>query len=193
MIQNTTDSNWRHFAVEPRVSISLALSSNLYRRSDNSAHYPHLTVTTTLKSPEVATVELRGEEDSGTILESSFRLEHFEFYDLTDSRAVDKTPFPGTCDPRVNLEPRQVIELHEGQAVKTSQQLEDMNPLADPVRMLQAGHEYRITLKPQKVWWVAKSKAELFGGREWIPVGELPDGSLMRLSSEDELRLKVEA
>lgn len=174
------------------MSITLALSSNIYRRSDDSAHYPHLTVTTTLESPNVATVELRGEEDSGTILESGFRLEHFEFYDLTDARVVDKTPFPGTCDPRVELEPRQVIELKKGQALKTSQQLEDMNPLADPVRMLKAGHEYSITLKPQRVWWVAKSKADLFGGREWIPVGDLPDGPLMRLASEDELRLKVE-
>lgn len=52
----------------------------------------------------------------------------------------------------MDLEPRQCIELKQSQALETSQQLEDVNPLADPVRMLQAGHEYRITLKPQSVW-----------------------------------------
>lgn len=182
----------RYLVAEPTVSIRLTLTSNTYRRSEDSANYPCLIATTTLKSPKIATVELRGEEDSGTILESGFRLEHFEFYDLRDSRTVDMTPFPGTCDPRVDLEPRQIIELKKDRALETSQQLEDMNPLADPVRMLQGGHEYKITLKPQNVWWVAKRKAELFDGREWIPVGELPDGPLMRLTSEDELRLKVE-
>ncbi|KAK4981140.1 hypothetical protein LTR28_004192 [Elasticomyces elasticus] len=174
------------------ITISLALTSNIYRRSDDGRNYPRLIVTTTLESPEVATVELRGEKDSGTILETSFCLEHLEFYDLTDSRVVVKTPFRGTCEPRVYLEPHHVVELKQDQALKTSQHFEDMDPLADPVRMLKVGHEYRITLKPQNVWWVAKSKAELFDRRDLIPVKELPEGPLMRLASKDELRLKVE-
>lgn len=104
-----------------------------------------------LQSPEVAAVKLRGERGSGTILEDGFWLEHFEFYDLTDSRAVNATPFPGTRDPRMHLEPRHIVELKKGQALVTDMQLEDMEPLADPVRMLQAGHEYKITLRPQDV------------------------------------------
>jgi hypothetical protein len=75
----------------------------------------------------------------------------------------------------------------------TRQDLEDASPLSDPVRQLQNGHEYRITLKPQTVWCFAGSKAELFGGKKNIPVGDLPEGMMVRLESADELRLKVEA
>jgi hypothetical protein len=75
----------------------------------------------------------------------------------------------------------------------TRQDLEDASPLSDPVRQLQNGHEYRITLKPQTVWCFAGSKEELFGGRKDIPVEDLPEGMMVRLESADELRLEVEA
>ncbi len=176
----------------PTVSISLSLTSNTYRRSDNEDAYPRLVVTTNLISPELATVDLRGETDSGTVLGPIFRLEHFEFYDLTESRTVDMSPFPGTCEPRLELQPYQVIELKRRIPLETGTRLDDINPLADPVRLLKAGHEYDITLKPQKVRWVGMSKAELFRAREDIPIEELPEGPLMTLGSEDKLRLKVE-
>lgn len=177
---------------ESNVTINLALTSGVYRRSDSSSKWPQIVVKTTLKSPESACVELRGEFDSGTILESSFRLEHFEFFDLKTSQPIVKTPFEGTCEPRVFLEPRHVVELKQSQPLETRQQLEDVNPLADPVRMLKADHQYRITLKEQKVWWIGKSKAELFGESSLIPINDLPDGPFMALASSDELILKVE-
>lgn len=175
------------------LTISLELTSNVYRRSDDSEQWPRLLVKATLNSPEIACVELRGEFDSGTVLESSFRLEHFDFFDLTTSQSVDKTPFEGTCEPRDFLQPRHVIEIKKGLPIATSQLLEDMNPLADPVRMLKAGHEYRIRLKEQKVWWLGRSKADLFKERTKIPVDDLPDDDpLLKLASGDELRLRVE-
>lgn len=80
------------------VKIELSLTSNTYRRS--SSNVPELVVTTTLADPDVLTIELRGENYNGTILEDGFRIEHFKFYDLTKRREViNKNPFPGTCDP----------------------------------------------------------------------------------------------
>ncbi len=178
--------------IVPEVVVSLALTSHIYRRSDTVENHPHLAVTAYLKSPDVIVVEIRGEFDSGTVLEDSFRLEHFEWYDLTTDRIVDKTPFPGTCDPRLDMERWNVVELTHCHPLKTYKLLDNVDPGADPVRMLEAGHKYRIVLKPQRLWWIAKSKAELFREKKVIPIEELPHPPLLRLECSDELILEVE-
>jgi hypothetical protein len=87
------------------VKIKLSLSSDTYRRS--SPDTPELIVKTTISNADVLTMELREEQDNGTILEEGFRMENFKFYDLTtDSEVINKDPFPGTCEPREALYPR---------------------------------------------------------------------------------------
>jgi hypothetical protein len=174
------------------VKIELSLTSDTYRRSSPDA--PELVVTTTTTNADVLTLELRGEQDNGTILEEGFRIEHFTFYDLTtDSEVINTNPFPSTCEPREDLYPYSVVELRSSEPLVIRQDLEDVSPLSDPVRQLRNGHEYRITLKPQTVWCFAGSKEELFGGKKNILVEELLEGMMVRLESADELRLKVEA
>jgi hypothetical protein len=174
------------------VKIELSLTSSTYRRSSPDA--PELIVTTTISNADVLTLELREEQDNGTILEEGFRMEHLTFYDLTTgSEVINKDPFPGTCEPREDLWPRSVVEIQSSKPLVTRQYIEDMSPLSDPVRQLENGHEYRITLKPQTVWCFAGSKEGLFGGKESVPVGDLPEGIMVRLESKDELRLKVVA
>jgi hypothetical protein len=154
-----------------------------------------LIVTTTISNAYVLTLELREEQDNGTILEEGFRMEHFKFYDLTTgSEVINENPFPGTCETREVLWSQSVLEIRSSRPPVTRQYFEDVSPLSDPVRQLVNGHEYRITLKPQTVWCFAGSKEELFGGKEDISVEDLPEGMMMvRLESADELRLKVEA
>jgi hypothetical protein len=174
------------------VKIELSLTSDTYRRS--SPDTPELIVKTTISNADVLTLELRGERDNGTILKEGFRMEHFKFYDLTtDSEVINKDPFPGTCEPREALCPRSVVEIQSSKLLVTKHDIEDMSPLSDPVRQLVNGREYRITLKPQAVWCFAGSKEELFGGKERVPVEDLPEGNMVKLESADELRLKVEA
>ena len=176
------------------VKIELSLTSDTYRRS--SPDVPELLVTTTISSAgiDALTLELREEQDNGTILEEGFRMQHFTFYDLTtDSEVINTNPFPGTCEPREDLYPRSVVEIHSSKPLVTRQDLEDVSPLSDPVRQLLNGHEYRVTLKPQTVWCFAGTKEELFRGRTHVDVKDLPDGIMVRLESADELRLKVEA
>lgn len=173
------------------MSIELSLTSNTYRRSATDA--PELVATTTLSNAEVLTIELRAEKDNGTILENDFRIEHFTFYDITtDNEVVTNNPFPGTCEPRDALYPYNCVELKAFNPLVTKQMLDDMSPLSDPVRQLEAGHEYRITLLPQTVWYFAGSKEELFRGRSSVPAEELPEGEQVTLKSVTELRLKVE-
>ena len=174
------------------VKIELFLTSDTYRRS--SSESPELAVTTTIADADVLTIELRGQKDNGTILEDGFRMEHFKFYDLTKRReVVNKNPFPGTCDPRFALQPYNVVELRSSSPLVVRQVLDDISPLSDPVRQLEAGHENRITLKPQTVWCFAGSKKDLFDGKSSVCVEDLPEGTLIRLESATELKLKVEA
>lgn len=176
----------------PEAKIELSLTSNAYRRSSSDAI--ELFVTTTVANADVLTVELRGEKDNGTILEDGFRIEHFNFYDITKRREViNKDPFPGTCEARFALHPYDVVELRSSSPLVARQMLDDISPLSDPVRQLEAGHEYRITLKPQTVWCCAGSKKDLFNGASSVDVGNLPDGVLVRLESTSELKLKVKA
>lgn len=174
------------------VKIELSLTSNTYRRSSSDA--PELVVKSTIANADVLIVELRGENDNGTILEDGFRIEHFNFYDLNKRREIiNKDPFPGTCDPRFALQPYNVVELRSSSPLVMRQTLDDISPLSDPVRQLEVGHEYRITLKPQTVWGFAGSKKDLFDGQSSVDVDDLPDGILVRLESTVELKLKVEA
>lgn len=61
------------------------------------------------------------------------------------------------------------------------------------MRQLEIGHKYRITLKPQTIWSFVGSKKDLFEGKSGVDVGDLPEGTLVRLESETELRLKAQA
>jgi len=174
------------------VQIELSLTSNTYRRSSRDA--PELVVTTSIANADVLTIELRGEKDDGTILEDGFRIEHFKFYDLTKRREViNKNPFPGTCDARFALQSYSLVELRSSSPHVVRQVLDGISPMSDPVRQLEVGHEYRITLKPQTVWSFAGSKKDLFDGESSIDVEDLPEGTLTRLESATELKLKVEA
>lgn len=101
-------------------------------------------------------------------------------------------PHEGLCDPGDSLYPFQVITLIPGPPFITSQEFDTVSPLSDPVSQLKAGHEYRIRLKPQEVWWIRKTEEELFDGRDHIPIDDLPNVPLVRLESADELRVKVE-
>jgi hypothetical protein len=174
------------------VQIELSLTSNTYRRSSRDA--PELVVTTSIANADVLTIELRGEKDDGTILEDGFRIEHFKFYDLTKRREViNKNPFPGTCDARFALQSYSLVELRSSSPHVVRQVLDGISSMSDPVRQLEVGHEYRITLKPQTVWSFAGSKKDLFDGESSIDVEDLPEGTLTRLESATELKLKVEA
>jgi hypothetical protein len=174
------------------VQIELSLTSNTYRRSSRDA--PELVVTTSIANADVLTIELRGEKDNGTILEDGFRIEHFKFYDLTKRREViNKNPFPGTCDARFALQSYSLVELRSSSPHVVRQVLDGISSMSDPVRQLEVGHEYRITLKPQTVWSFAGSKKDLFDGESSIDVEDLPEGTLTRLESATELKLKVEA
>jgi hypothetical protein len=175
------------------VKIELSLTSDTYRRS--SPDLTDLVVTVTITNVDVLTVEIRGEKDNGTILENGFRVEHFTFHDLaTGDEVINKNPFPGTCDPGDSLAPYDTVELQSSSSpFVTRHGLEDMDPLCDPVRQLKNGHAYRVTLKPQTVWCFAGSKKQLFGDQRYIPIEDLPKGTMVRLESSDELTLKVEA
>ena len=174
------------------VKIELSLTSNVYRRSSSKA--PELVVTAMIANADVLTIELRGEKDSGTILEDGFRIEHFNFYDLSTRREViNKNPFPGTCEARFALQPYSLVELRSSSPLVVRQRLDGISPLSDPVRQLEVGHEYRITLKPQTVWCFVGSKKDLFDGKSSVDVEDLPEGALVRLESAVELKLKVEA
>jgi len=180
------------FRKVPTVHIKVALTSNTYYRSAPWSSHPQLVVTTTLLTPSLLTIENRGETDSGTILDDKIRAEHFEFFDLTTSKPVIHDLFPGTCDPWDALYPDVVTELHSDKPNSVSLLLDDMSPLADPVNILEIGHEYRLTLKPQRVRCWGRSIDEIFGGKEDIPRGEIPDPKEVLLACDDELLLKVE-
>jgi hypothetical protein len=150
-----------------------------------------LIVETRLSGVKILTIELRGEFDSGTVLQNSFRAEHFEFIeDQTGQPVVMIDPFPGTCEPREILCRDGVVELFSKPFV-TSLRLEDMSPHSDPVRQLEVGHTYRMKLKPRRLSCCKGTVEELFRGRRYVPVEELP--LLVDVMSNDELLLKVEA
>lgn len=169
----------------------LTLSSNILRRSNNDLI--SLTVTTQLQhSTHPITLDVRGQFRAETVLEDGFRLQHFEWFDLTTGQIIEMEPHEGLCDPGDELHPYQVVTLRPGAPLVTSQVLDPVSPLCDPVMALKAGHEYRVRLRPQRVWWIAKTKEELFGGKDYVLVDDLPDVPYVRLESGDELRLKVE-
>ena len=69
-----------------------------------------------------------------------------------------------------------------------------MNPLSDPANILETGHEYRLTLKPQKVRCWHQSIAEIFGDNlDGIPREEIPEAMEILLTCDDELLFTVEA
>lgn len=67
-----------------------------------------------------------------------------------------------------------------------------MSPLSDPVRLLEAGHEYRLRLKTQNIPAYMMSKEDLFRGRSSVPVEQLPEAVMITLDCQDEVVLKIE-
>lgn len=154
-----------------------------------------MTVATTLLKPSMATFELIGEFDTGNVLEDFFRHQHFDFFDLTTGQlVVNNNVFPGTCDPHADLYPRSVLEVHASKPHIINRPLEEIDPRSDPMRQLEVGHEYRITLKPQRILCYDRSIADLFGEKDHISRDELlPTAMEAVLASDDELILKIEA
>lgn len=167
----------------------------MYRRSAPEDEKPLLSITSTLLTPSLATFELIGEFDTGTVLEDWFRMQHFAIQDTATSLpVVNKDPFPGTCDPHADLYLRSVVELHAAKPYVTSRPLEDMDPGSDPVRDLEVGHEYSIKLNPQRILCYDRGIAEIFGSKDWTSRDELlPTAIEVELASDDELILKIEA
>jgi len=197
LVRCTQPSKWRNDANTcdsgGTIHVKAVLTSNIYRRSAPSSWRPDLVVTATLSKPSFLTVDIRGQTDSGTILTDAFRAEHFEFYDLTTSKLVVHDLFPGTCDPWDALYTDSVLELDSSKAVITSRTLGHEDIFSDPVNILEAGHEYRLTLKPQKLRCWERSADEMFGDKIGIPETEVPEARDILLTCDDVLVLKVEA
>lgn len=92
------------------VHVPILLTSPTLRFSDQNTSKPSIVVKTTLISPDVITVDIRGKRDAGTILggldqyrgldsDLEFEVENFGFYDATTSKPVVHDLFPGTCMP----------------------------------------------------------------------------------------------
>lgn len=195
------------------VHVAISLTSPTLRFSGQNTSKPSIVVKTTLISPDVITVDIRGKRDAGTILggldqfrgldsDLEFEVENFSFYDTTTSKPVVYDLFPGTCMPGDNF-----IELSSTQPRITKMQLRETDPLAAPVDELKAGHTYRVTLKPQTVRCWAGGVDDLLARREPAPPPEgeegeeVPEGPPaynypgamdLTLACEEELVLKVE-
>ena len=85
------------------------------------------------------------------------------------------------------------MELRSPSPHGVRQVLDGITPMSDPVRQLETGHEYRITLKPRTVWSFAGSKKDLFNGKSTVDFDDLSEGALIKLESKTELRLKLDA
>lgn len=87
------------------------------------------------------------------------------------------------------MAPYQTVELRPGIPLITEQYFDAISPLADPLRLVKAGHEYRIRLKPQDVWWISRKKQELF--RDQVYLHDLPEVQPLCLKAENEVTVKV--
>ncbi|KAF2169658.1 hypothetical protein M409DRAFT_52176 [Zasmidium cellare ATCC 36951] len=176
------------------VKIELSLTSNVYRRSAPLDEKPLFCVTATLLTPKIATVELIGEFDTGTILERWFRMQHFNIHDIvTGDHVVNEDPFPGTCDPHADLYLRSVLELHASQPYILCRPMDEIDPRSDPIRDLKIGHTYRFKLQPQRILCYDRSIVDLFGKDDYVSRDELlPTSIEMLLASDDEVILKIE-
>jgi hypothetical protein len=178
----------------PTLRIHLSLSTPIFRRfSSLELQLPTLTVSTTLHSPHPITLDTRGPLQNGTVLtNASFSFQHFSFYDLTTDQ-----PFTYPAEEREcgntggTLSAYDLLTLQPDKEYVTYGVMEDFWV---PLGMLEVGHEYRISLEPVDVWWTYRTQKELLGGKGYLEVdeGEMARGSLVRVESGDELRLKVE-
>ena len=102
------------------------------------------------------------------------------------------TPLENTCDPDDELRRDQLVALVQGGTPhETSQELEDVDPLCDPVRLLRDGHGYRIRLLPQKVRWQYGTADEVFVGEKYLPAGLMEKEVPLVFASSDELYVTV--
>ena len=150
-----------------------------------------LQVTTVLEHPRPVTVDLRGEFRSNTILEDTFYLQHFSWHDDTDDTVLATPEQKNLSDPGEPLSPTQVITLQPGVSHVTTQVIDEVSPLCDPLIKVRLGHEYSLKLRSQRVWWVEKTIDELFGSKEILQVDDLPKVEPLILASCDELRFMV--
>ncbi len=175
----------------PRVTIDLELSSQIFERTaSKECDLIKLVAKTTLHGTETITLDTRGLSDVGTVLEDTFSFELFEWYDQTSGEFIERPPQEGSGDFGGDLAPYQALELRPGIPLITEQYFDAISPLADPLRLVKAGHEYRIRLKPQDVWWIAKRKQDLFGDQKYLH--NLPEVQPLCLKAENEVTVKVE-
>ena len=185
------------------VQVAISLTSPVFRLSDADENKPTLRVTSTLLTPSTITVEVSGEREAGTVLGTSedpeFRVEVFDFHDVSTAEPVVYELFPGSCEPAHHF-----LELHASQSRVTEHLLHESDPLADPIYFLKPGHAYRITLRPQTLKCWIGGIDELLARREIVPPAEgeeevpglheyrYPGEEEWRLACDDELILKVE-
>ncbi|KAK3697125.1 hypothetical protein LTR37_017621 [Vermiconidia calcicola] len=191
----------------PVVHVAISLTSSTFRFSDEESTKPSIIVRSTLITPAIITIDARGERDAGTILGTSadldFRVENFDFHDVSTSEPVVHDRFPGTCEP----DREEFVELHASKPRVTRTLLDGIDPWTDPSNILKPGHAYRVTLKPQTIKCWEGGIDELLARREIVHVlfpdedGEemegmdmykYPDGSELTLACDNELVLKVE-
>lgn len=172
----------------------ISLTRDTYSHRAPDSEKPHLVATTTLLSPDVLTVEAFGQWDSGSVLDKTVGLrgEHLTWTDVkTGEEVINPDPFPGTCNPHSEIDQEDIVELRQNETQTTQFMLHDVNPLCDPIRDLKSGHEYRVTLKPQKVRAWLMSIRDLLGDKKYRERKEAPQPITVTLASEDELLLKV--
>lgn len=185
------------------LRIAISLTSSTFRFSDREDEKPSIVVESTLVSPEVITVNSRGEREAGTILgtpqELDFRVENFTFQDMSAFESVEHEFFPGSCEPG-----EEFLELNASKPRVTRKLLSESDPLSDPINILKPGHTYRVTLRPQKIKCWVGGIGETLARRQIDPPPEgvevcepiqyeYPGNSELTLACEDELVLKVEA
>ena len=98
MLQVATEMN-NDYLENVEVKIELALTSDTYQRSSPDAPQLIATTTITTANVDVLTIELRGEQDNGTILEEGFRMEHFTLRPHRRQRSHQQEPIPWHLRP----------------------------------------------------------------------------------------------
>lgn len=180
-------------SVLPNVRIKFSVSSDTYHRSvKEEKDLVQLKVEAVLDYPWPITIDLRGQFAAETVLEDTFRFQHFEWFDLTTGEILKLKEFENFCNPRVTLEARQTVTLEPGKPLIATQYFDEMSPLCDPLMATKVGHQYRLRLKTQEAWWIDQTKEELFKEHKVLRTDDLPQPTLVQLVSDDEVKVQVE-